>query len=189
MIYTTDNWRNNSVASSVEAGVPLFHRSLLKPTLVLRYHSQHTNSNTEHRKMRTFFVLVALPLLASAWSEHLFLPRSTGNATSCDSGDQACGEFCIPANYTCCPDLEGGCSATSVCQKGENGVYGCCPKGDTCSGDGGAEYMKGSGSTSTSTAAVSPATKTSTSTSGAQPVVLSQGLAFMAVAAGLAAIL
>ncbi|KAK7885131.1 hypothetical protein LTR67_010622 [Exophiala xenobiotica] len=136
--------------------------------------------------MRTFFFLAALPLLASAWSEHTLLTRATGNATSCDSGDKVCGAYCIPSDYTCCPDLEGGCSADTTCQMGDNDVYGCCATGETCSGDGGAEYLSSS-STSTGTPAV--ATKTTSSTSGAQPLVLSQGLSFAVLAAGVVAML
>lgn len=136
--------------------------------------------------MRTYFLLAALPLLASAWSEHTLLTRATGNATSCDSGDKVCGAYCIPSDYTCCPDLEGGCSADTTCQMGDNDVYGCCATGETCSGDGGAEYLDSS-STSTGTAAA--ATKTTSSTSGAQPLVLSQVLSFAVVAAGVVAML
>src|ERR1700742_1096846 len=87
------------------------------------------------------FLFFALPLLASAWSEHTLLTRATGNATSCETGDKVCGAFCIPGTYTCCPDLEGGCPSNAECQEGDNGEYGCCPVGDTCSGNGGAEFL------------------------------------------------
>ncbi|KIW88839.1 uncharacterized protein Z519_10323 [Cladophialophora bantiana CBS 173.52] len=143
--------------------------------------------------MRSFFLVVgALPLLASAWSEHSLLTRATGNATECDTGDKVCGVFCIPSDYTCCPDLEGGCPSKSVCQKGDNGVYGCCPVGDTCTGDGGAEFLDGDGSassTSTSTADASVASKTTSATNAAQPLVMAQGLTAALVAAGVAALL
>ncbi|KIW11572.1 hypothetical protein PV08_10873 [Exophiala spinifera] len=133
--------------------------------------------------MRSFFyLLTALPLLASAWSQHTLLTRATGNATSCESTDKPCGAYCIPSDYTCCPDLEGGCAATSTCQLGDNDVYGCCPDGDTCSGDGGAEFL----TTSTSTADASTATKTTSSDSGAQALSMNHGLNLALVAAGVA---
>ncbi|EXJ89698.1 hypothetical protein A1O3_02765 [Capronia epimyces CBS 606.96] len=140
--------------------------------------------------MRSFYFLAALPLLVSAWTENTLLTRaSSGNETSCDSGDKACGSFCIPDNYTCCPDLEGGCPATSVCTKGDNGVYGCCGKGEYCKGDGGSEFIDGDSSSSTSTANAAAATKTGDSSSGADSIVLGQGLTLAAVAAGLVALL
>ncbi|KIW74857.1 hypothetical protein AYO21_08696 [Fonsecaea monophora] len=141
--------------------------------------------------MRSLLLVVvgALPLLTSAWSEHTLLTRATGNATSCESGDKVCGAFCIPSDYTCCPDLEGGCSSKSVCQKGDNDVYGCCPVGDTCSGDGGAEFLDSESSTSTNTADASVASKTTTATNAAQPQVVANGLAVAIVAAGIAALL
>lgn len=139
--------------------------------------------------MRAFAFLAALPLLVSAWSEHTLMTRAEGNATACESGDKVCGAFCIPGTYTCCPDLEGGCSATSVCQQGDNGVYGCCPIGETCTGDGGAEFIEGDNATSTSSSDAPVATKTSSSTNAAQPLVLNSGLTAALVAAGIAALL
>ncbi|OAP58749.1 hypothetical protein AYL99_07839 [Fonsecaea erecta] len=142
--------------------------------------------------MRTLFLLAVgiLPLLTSAWSDHALLGRSTGNATSCDAGDKVCGVFCIPSNYTCCPDLEGGCSSNSVCQKGDNGVYGCCPVGDTCTGDGGAEFLDdGSSTSSTSTADASVASKTTSATNAAQPLVVARKLTAVLVAVGIGALL
>ncbi|KAK5064482.1 hypothetical protein LTR84_000315 [Exophiala bonariae] len=140
--------------------------------------------------MRSFFFLAALPLLVSAWNENVLLGRATsGNATQCASGDAVCGEFCIPSTYTCCPDLEGGCAANTECQKGGNGVYGCCPTGNTCTGDGGAEFLDdGSSSSSSSTATTSSgaATKTGSSGNDAGALVLSKGgVVAAAVAAGL----
>jgi hypothetical protein len=138
--------------------------------------------------MRSFFFLAALPLLANAWSENILLGRATsGNATECASGDKVCGEVCIPSTYTCCPDLEGGCAANTVCQKGGNGVYGCCPSGNTCTGDGGAEYLddasSSSDSSSTSTSSSGSAAKTGTS-NGADAIVLNKGVVVAAAAAG-----
>lgn len=63
------------------------------------------------------------------------------NDVTCESGDVACGETCIPESYTCCPDRLGGCNADEQCQMGDNDEYGCCPEGEICSGDGGAEFI------------------------------------------------
>jgi hypothetical protein len=133
--------------------------------------------------MRSFMIFAALPLLASAWTtENILLSRSTsGNSTSCSSSDQACGAFCIPSDYTCCPDLEGGCSADTLCQKGSNGIYGCCPEGETCTGEGGSEFIDGASPTSSSSVAV----KTTSALSGAEANVLSQGLVVVAAAGAL----
>ncbi len=146
--------------------------------------------------MRYFLFLTALPLLASAWSEHTLLSRATGNATSCEESDKVCGAFCIPSNYTCCPDLEGGCSTSKAfCQEGDNGVYGCCPIGDTCTGDGGAQFLDDDSYNpdddinGTSTTGSSTATNTALAESnGAQPLVSSSGLALAVVAVGAAAL-
>jgi len=144
--------------------------------------------------MHSSLFFTALPLLASAWSEHTLLARSTGNETLCDAGGQVCGTWCIPGNYTCCPDLEGGCSSDSVCQEGDNGEYGCCSVGAICTGNGGSEYLGGesnssSSSTSTGTADASIASQTTSATGAAQVVVLSQGLTVAALAAGVAALI
>ncbi|KIX07215.1 uncharacterized protein Z518_01868 [Rhinocladiella mackenziei CBS 650.93] len=143
--------------------------------------------------MRSFVFLAALPLLVSAWSEHTLLGRATsGNSTSCDTDDKVCGAFCIPGDYTCCPDLEGGCPSTSVCQKGDNGVYGCCPNGKICNGDGGSEFLDDDDSdsgTSTSTSDGSSPSSTAASSNGARHVVFSQGLALAALGAGAVAFL
>lgn len=58
----------------------------------------------------------------------------------CDEqGLKSCGDGCIQLDYTCCPDMAGGCpTATSYCSLGDNGEYGCCPLGEVCGGDGGA---------------------------------------------------
>ncbi|KAJ9637942.1 uncharacterized protein PV06_04524 [Exophiala oligosperma] len=136
--------------------------------------------------MRSFYFLAALlPLVSASWSEHTLLTRATGgnSTTSCESTDKACGAYCIPSDYTCCPDLEGGCSAGSTCQLGDNNVYGCCPSGQTCSGEGGAEFL------GTSTASAATATKTTSSDSGAQSLSMSHGLSLALVAAGVVALL
>lgn len=138
--------------------------------------------------MRSFFLVAALPLLVSAWNENILLGRATsGNATQCASGDKVCGEFCIPTTYTCCPDLEGGCAANTECQKGDNGVYGCCPSGNTCTGDGGSEYLDEASSTdssSTSTSSSGSATKTGNASNGVDAIVLNKGVVVAAAAAG-----
>ncbi|EXJ59803.1 hypothetical protein A1O7_03950 [Cladophialophora yegresii CBS 114405] len=143
--------------------------------------------------MRSFAFFAALPLLASAWTEHTLLTRATGNATACESGDKVCGAFCIPSTYTCCPDLEGGCQTSkSVCQEGDNGVYGCCPIGETCTGNGGAEFLDDSSDDNDSTDSSSEGStdiETATASNDARPVVLSQGLMVAVVAAGIVGLL
>ena len=137
--------------------------------------------------MRSFFFIAALPLLVSAWNENILIGRATsGNATQCASGDKVCGEFCIPSTYTCCPDLEGGCAANTECQKGDNGVYGCCASGNTCTGDGGSEHLDEASSSSSSTATSSSggASKTGSATNGVDAVVLNKGVVVAAAAAG-----
>lgn len=54
--------------------------------------------------------------------------------SSCPSGEKICGSGCIPTSYTCCPDESGGCPPTEYCGLADNGVYGCCPNGETCTG-------------------------------------------------------
>lgn len=149
--------------------------------------------------MRSVYFFAALPVLASAssWTPGTLFSRAAN--VTCGSGDKVCGAWCIPSDYTCCPDEEGGCSATSVCQQGDNKEYGCCPIGEMCNGDGGAEFGNStSTSTSTSTSSSSATGTRSSSTSsatlasstnGAQPLVLSQGLSIAVAAAGIAALL
>jgi hypothetical protein len=60
-----------------------------------------------------------------------------------------CGTGCIPFSYTCCPDGSGGCPVTAVCVLADNDEYGCCPIGETCSGDGGVTTIPGGTFTST----------------------------------------
>ncbi|RVX75454.1 hypothetical protein B0A52_00807 [Exophiala mesophila] len=134
--------------------------------------------------MRSFVFFAALPLLAAAWNEHMLLPRqSSGNGTICADSDKACGDFCIPSSYTCCPDLEGGCASTDVCQKGDNDVYGCCPKGRTCTGDGDAEYID-SASDASSTSSSTASSSSSTSSNAADSMALNNGMLVAAAAAG-----
>jgi len=131
--------------------------------------------------MRPVIVFTFLPLLASALQDHGMLFRR--DSVSCDPGDKVCGSYCIPSNYTCCPDLQGGCAtSTTVCQLGNNGVYGCCPIGDVCTGDGGAEYLDSSNSSST--ASSSAASATSTKTSGAEAIYIKDGLVVSAMVVG-----
>lgn len=105
---------------------------------------------------------------------------------SCASGDVACGSTCIPESYTCCPDKLGGCQATEQCQMGDNKEYGCCPEGEICSGDGGAEFIDqkaGSGSNNSgSSSSTSGDAKAADSSTGAGAVNKVGGLV-IAVAA------
>ncbi|KAI5465368.1 hypothetical protein BGZ63DRAFT_399843 [Mariannaea sp. PMI_226] len=55
-----------------------------------------------------------------------------------EEGQKDCGDGCIDLTWTCCPDGSGGCPSTEYCVLGSNGQYGCCPKGETCQGNGGA---------------------------------------------------
>lgn len=68
------------------------------------------------------------------------------NSTGCGSFEKVCGNYCIKATYTCCPDKQGGCPLDETCQLGDNGQYGCCPIGSTCTGDGGSQQDDDSGS-------------------------------------------
>ena len=77
-------------------------------------------------------------------------------------------------------------------------MYGCCPIGETCSGDGGAQYLDDdtynpdddiSTTPSASTTGSSAINTALASGNGAQPLVLSSGLTLAAVAAGVAALL
>jgi hypothetical protein len=146
--------------------------------------------------MRFLVLFAALPMLASAWSEHTFFARQTGNATECESSDKVCGPFCIPSDYTCCPDLAGGCPADAVCQIGTNDVYGCCPEGETCTGAGGAEFLDDeSTSNGTSTSGDSGSSTgtsnagASSATGGAQSLAVGYGSTLAIVAAGVVALL
>jgi hypothetical protein len=105
---------------------------------------------------------------------------------TCESGDIVCGETCIPESYTCCPDKLGGCKADELCQKGDNDEYGCCPEGEICSGDGGAEFIDEKAST-TSTASSSSATGSSSDEQKASGAgALRVGSVVVAVAAAVA---
>lgn len=112
---------------------------------------------------------------------------------TCASGDIICGETCIPESYTCCPDKLGGCNADEQCQMGDNDEYGCCPQGEICSGDGGAEFIDqkaGSSSSSSSTSsssggAATPDAKASDQVSGASGIRVGGMLVAVAAAAAL----
>jgi hypothetical protein len=107
----------------------------------------------------------------------------------CDSGDVVCGETCIPESYTCCPDKLGGCKADEQCQMGDNDEYGCCPEGEICSGDGGAEFIDekadGSRASSNSGSSGSSSGGAEDSSSGAASVKVA-GSIVVAVAAAAA---
>ncbi|KAL2010813.1 hypothetical protein VTN00DRAFT_3531 [Thermoascus crustaceus] len=74
----------------------------------------------------------------------------SSDSTGCGSFEKVCGNYCIKATYTCCPDKQGGCSLDETCQLGDNGQYGCCPIGSTCTGDGGSRQDDDSDSDSDS---------------------------------------
>ncbi|KFY89666.1 hypothetical protein V500_05559 [Pseudogymnoascus sp. VKM F-4518 (FW-2643)] len=92
----------------------------------------------------------------------------TSPCSAYSSKDIACGALCLHESYTCCPDKLGGCPSDASCVKGDNGVYGCCPKGGKCTGDG---VVVSSATTGVSTSSKSTATgtesKTTTGTSTA----------------------
>ncbi|KAJ6446780.1 60S ribosomal protein L40 [Purpureocillium lavendulum] len=77
--------------------------------------------------------VVLVPALAATPLGRTVFARQ--QASCSDIGEKPCGDGCVPLTYTCCPDKKGGCPVTSVCQLADNGVYGCCPIGRTCSGD------------------------------------------------------
>ncbi|GJN69238.1 hypothetical protein VFPFJ_05949 [Purpureocillium lilacinum] len=79
-------------------------------------------------------LIAAVPALAATPLERTVFARQ--DTVSCSSvGEKPCGSVCIPLTFTCCPDQKGGCPASAVCQLADNGVYGCCPRGRTCTGD------------------------------------------------------
>ncbi|UNI13856.1 hypothetical protein JDV02_000554 [Purpureocillium takamizusanense] len=80
-------------------------------------------------------VAAVVPALAATPLERAVFARQDTKLSCSDVGEKPCGNACIPLTYTCCPDQKGGCPATSVCQLGDNKVYGCCPVGKTCNGD------------------------------------------------------
>ncbi|KAL5363866.1 hypothetical protein BJX96DRAFT_178456 [Aspergillus floccosus] len=74
------------------------------------------------------------------------LPSSSSIPSGCSASEDTCGIYCIPSSYTCCPDKSGGCAADEYCAMGDNNEYGCCPEGETCTGDGGSQEYYGDGS-------------------------------------------
>ncbi|GES63076.1 hypothetical protein ATEIFO6365_0014012400 [Aspergillus terreus] len=83
------------------------------------------------------------PLIARVASP---LPSSSSIPSGCSASEDTCGVYCIPSSYTCCPDKSGGCAADEYCAMGDNDQYGCCPEGETCTGDGGSQEYYGDGS-------------------------------------------
>lgn len=143
--------------------------------------------------MRSFLILTILPFMVSAWTDNTLFARQTSNVT-CETNQKVCGEFCIPSDYTCCPDLEGGCPAKSVCQAGDNGEYGCCPTGELCGGDGGSAFLNetstnSSSSTSTTATDNSDSSTTATSSTGDAHRLIGSGLSFALIGAGIAVLL
>lgn len=86
---------------------------------------------------RLLSIFGIVPLTLAAGFSPL-LPRQSFNGLYCPPGYKACGDGCIHLDYICCPDLSGGCPSTTYCQLMSNGEYGCCSKGETCVGLGGA---------------------------------------------------
>lgn len=134
--------------------------------------------------------LCASTAIASTSTYISSIPNSLlfGRATlDCSSGNVACGSTCIPSDYTCCPDESGGCSANDVCQMGDNNAYGCCPEGELCTGDGGAQFIDekvgGSDNSSSNSNSTSSSNSSSDSNGAGALSVTTAGLA-VAVAAG-----
>ena len=66
---------------------------------------------------------------------------------------------------------------------GDNGVYGCCPAGNQCSGDGGASFINGTAATGTSTAIAAGASATASGGAGQRSVQAGLGLGVVLVGA------
>jgi hypothetical protein len=93
---------------------------------------------------KSIVILAAAFAAVEAGSFSPVLRRQLVELSCAESGEKDCGDLCIPLDYTCCPSGDGGCpTATSVCQLGDNGEYGCCPLGETCAGDGGSNTLPG----------------------------------------------
>lgn len=90
-------------------------------------------------KFSASVLLVTATTVAANWQPKELMARQS----TCDIGYTECGTGCVPVGYTCCPDESGGCPATARCDKGDNGEYGCCRLGRTCSGDGGVSTIGG----------------------------------------------
>lgn len=89
--------------------------------------------------MQTVLVLFGIASLTFASGFSPLLPRQSITELPCSSiGRKDCGTGCIDLTWTCCPDGSGGCPPTAYCDLASNGEYGCCPKGKSCVGPGGA---------------------------------------------------
>jgi hypothetical protein len=83
--------------------------------------------------MRSAIILPVLVGIAAASKlklSNLLVPRQDG----CPSDELVCGQSCITFDEDCCPDGS-YCLSGEVCGLADNDVYGCCPLGETCSGD------------------------------------------------------
>jgi hypothetical protein len=60
-------------------------------------------------------------------------PRQVDNG-GCTYLETPCGGKCYDLTDTCCPDNLGACGLGDVCQKGDDGRYGCCEIGQQCVG-------------------------------------------------------
>nr|CEG04675.1 unnamed protein product [Fusarium clavum] len=77
------------------------------------------------------FIFFTASTLVNATPRFL-APRQEG----CPPGFKVCGINCIPNSYSCCRDSGGGgCPPGSRCGVGSNGVGGCCPVGEICTGE------------------------------------------------------
>jgi hypothetical protein len=110
------------------------------------------------------------PLLARRFFPQQVLSKGDPLPSVCSvdisgaSTDFSCGDLCLPHSYTCCPDKLGGCPQDASCVKGDNGVYGCCPEGGKCTGDG---KVLSSATTKASATSAKSSTETSeTATAG-----------------------
>ncbi|KAE8168565.1 hypothetical protein BDV40DRAFT_283996 [Aspergillus tamarii] len=54
----------------------------------------------------------------------------------CADDNKRCGWMCIPKDEQCCGN-QGSCSANEECHKNDDGDYGCCAKGETCTNTNG----------------------------------------------------
>ncbi|KAB8264932.1 hypothetical protein BDV32DRAFT_134815 [Aspergillus pseudonomiae] len=54
----------------------------------------------------------------------------------CSDDNQRCGWMCISKDEQCCGN-QGSCGANEECHKNDNGEYGCCAKGETCTNSNG----------------------------------------------------
>ncbi|KAF3034417.1 hypothetical protein E8E12_005967 [Didymella heteroderae] len=91
----------------------------------------------------TIFLPLLTAAVVSADMSALLVRRQTIPVPCSADGRKDCGSGCIDATWTCCPSGAGGCPPTAYCSLGSNGLYGCCPLGEDCEGDGGSRTTGG----------------------------------------------